>query len=347
MAISFTKTTWVDLSASGPYLEAAQLNRIENAIESLVTLVGGSFTAGRGVYVGSGGQLADSPHYTVDTVQGIYSFGGSQQAATYPGRAVKIRGVGASYRSPAIELIEQSADPSWAVESYFGTLRFVRDYSGSPSVKGTLDASGNVDFAGNFRLAGTQRISSAGRFDASSIYNSAWAGGGIRPLLTDHAGMGYATDAATFRTAIGAQGSLGGAANSFVYTDGAGNVVVSNNDTPKTLSHTSSRFQTDDGVGYWTMMAYSGNLDFRKGSSYAGQSVAARMTLTSFDFPSGGTYKIGGVQVVTSRSTGWVAMTGSSNSSTAYDTSSVTLAQLAGRVMALQAALTTHGLIGA
>lgn len=32
---------------------------------------------------------------------------------------------------------------------------------------------------------------------------------------------------------------------------------------------------------------------------------------------------------------------------TRYDTATVTLAQLAGRVMAMQAALTTHGLLGA
>lgn len=54
-----------------------------------------------------------------------------------------------------------------------------------------------------------------------------------------------------------------------------------------------------------------------------------------------------GTQVVGARDTGWTAMTGTSNESTAYATSTVTLAQLAGRVMALQTALTTHGLIGA
>jgi hypothetical protein len=39
-------------------------------------------------------------------------------------------------------------------------------------------------------------------------------------------------------------------------------------------------------------------------------------------------------------------MTGTPDESTAYATGTVTLAQLAGRVMALQTALTTHGLIG-
>lgn len=60
-----------------------------------------------------------------------------------------------------------------------------------------------------------------------------------------------------------------------------------------------------------------------------------------------GNIQIGSNQVVGARDTGWTAMTGTTNKATAYDTSTVTLAQLAGRVMALQAALTTHGLIGA
>lgn len=60
----------------------------------------------------------------------------------------------------------------------------------------------------------------------------------------------------------------------------------------------------------------------------------------------GHSYRFAGTKVVGARDTGWVAMTGTSNKNTVYDTATVTLAQLAGRVMALQAALTTHGLIG-
>ena len=63
--------------------------------------------------------------------------------------------------------------------------------------------------------------------------------------------------------------------------------------------------------------------------------------------PSASTILINSTQVIGARDTGWTAMTGSSNKATSYDTSTVTLAQLAGRVMALQASLTTHGLIGA
>lgn len=57
-------------------------------------------------------------------------------------------------------------------------------------------------------------------------------------------------------------------------------------------------------------------------------------------------YAINGTKVIGARDTGWSAMTGTANEATVYDTATVTLAQLAGRVMALQAALTTHGLIG-
>jgi hypothetical protein len=57
-------------------------------------------------------------------------------------------------------------------------------------------------------------------------------------------------------------------------------------------------------------------------------------------------HQVAGTQVVGARATGWVAMTGTPDNTTAFATSTVTLAQLAGRVMAMQAALTTHGLLG-
>lgn len=65
-----------------------------------------------------------------------------------------------------------------------------------------------------------------------------------------------------------------------------------------------------------------------------------------FEIDSNPALRINSLQVVGQRSTGWGAMTGSANQATIYDTSTITLSQLAGRVMALQAALTTHGLIG-
>lgn len=59
-----------------------------------------------------------------------------------------------------------------------------------------------------------------------------------------------------------------------------------------------------------------------------------------------GSYQVAGTKVIGARDTGWTAMTGTPDKATAYATSTVTLAQLAGRVAQLQASLTTHGLIG-
>ena len=58
-------------------------------------------------------------------------------------------------------------------------------------------------------------------------------------------------------------------------------------------------------------------------------------------------HKVATTQVVGARITGYTAMTGTPDKATAYATSTVTLPQLAGRMMQLQADLTTHGLIGA
>jgi hypothetical protein len=55
---------------------------------------------------------------------------------------------------------------------------------------------------------------------------------------------------------------------------------------------------------------------------------------------------IQGIKVVAARDTGWTAMTGTPQKTTAA-TGTVTLAQLAGIVMAMQTALINHGLIGA
>jgi hypothetical protein len=56
---------------------------------------------------------------------------------------------------------------------------------------------------------------------------------------------------------------------------------------------------------------------------------------------------VGVDQVVGARDTGWSAMTGTSDKASVFDTSSVTLSQLASRVLSMQVALTNHGLLGA
>lgn len=57
--------------------------------------------------------------------------------------------------------------------------------------------------------------------------------------------------------------------------------------------------------------------------------------------------RINGNVIITDRKTGYTAFTGTVNRGTSYATGSVTLVQLAERVAALQADLTSHGLIGA
>jgi hypothetical protein len=69
------------------------------------------------------------------------------------------------------------------------------------------------------------------------------------------------------------------------------------------------------------------------------------------DLPNSGAfggYKVGGTKIIGTRKTGYTnAITGTANRATSYDTSSITLVQLAQRVKALQDDLTSHGLIGA
>lgn len=69
-------------------------------------------------------------------------------------------------------------------------------------------------------------------------------------------------------------------------------------------------------------------------------------SLKSFAVKQNGSIQIDGSQVLGDRNTGWTAMTGTQNKVATYDVATVTLAQLAGRIAALQAALTAHGLLG-
>jgi hypothetical protein len=74
-----------------------------------------------------------------------------------------------------------------------------------------------------------------------------------------------------------------------------------------------------------------------------GCTIAGNTNLNSSSY----SYRVNGTQVVGSRQTGYVGITGTANRGTSYDTSTITLAQLAQRVKALQDDFTTHGLIGA
>jgi len=67
--------------------------------------------------------------------------------------------------------------------------------------------------------------------------------------------------------------------------------------------------------------------------------------ITSGNVNSSGVYQVAGTQVVGARATGWTVATGTPQRTT-FTTGGVTLAQLAGVVMALEQDLIAHGLIG-
>ena len=106
-------------------------------------------------------------------------------------------------------------------------------------------------------------------------------------------------------------------------------------------------FTEDSVADRWAVGIKGGNasLFFRSGSVATATDRGSVDTSGFFDATGG--FKKSGTQVVGARITGYTAMTGSPDKATAYATSTVTLAQLAGRVAQLQADLTTHGLIGA
>ncbi|CAA2140437.1 glycosyl hydrolase family 28-related protein [Hyphomicrobium sp. ghe19] len=88
-------------------------------------------------------------------------------------------------------------------------------------------------------------------------------------------------------------------------------------------------------------------LNFNNGNVTLTHSAGKILNSGDFDVASGKIYRVNNVKVLGARETGWTAMTNTSNKATAYDTTTITLAQLASRVKALQDALVTHGLIGA
>jgi hypothetical protein len=106
---------------------------------------------------------------------------------------------------------------------------------------------------------------------------------------------------------------------------------------------------TDYAIGYNTNVFWFSVPETTGSFTWYGNATST-MTLTTAGVlnlsRSTGRLQINSTQVVGPRDTGWTAMTGTTNEATAYASGSITLIQLAERVAALQAALTTHGLIG-
>lgn len=104
------------------------------------------------------------------------------------------------------------------------------------------------------------------------------------------------------------------------------------------------RGDADGTLGFFTAIPTGSNAAnaYKRG----GFNAAGLLTLTNGLTLTAGVLTIGATQVATSRRTGWGAPTGIATR-TAFDTATVTTAQLAERVKALVDDLTTHGLIGA
>lgn len=100
-----------------------------------------------------------------------------------------------------------------------------------------------------------------------------------------------------------------------------------------------------DGTNHRQVLPASGSWIWRDPTDAS--SLVSINTSGVLNLEAGGSLQVSGTKVVGARDTGWTAMTGSPDKATAYATGTVTLAQLAGRVAFLQAALTAHGLIGA
>lgn len=78
-----------------------------------------------------------------------------------------------------------------------------------------------------------------------------------------------------------------------------------------------------------------------------GGAAITEWTSTGLNLTTGKVLKVAGNQVIGPRDTGWTPMTGTANKATSYNTATITLAQLASRVMAIQTAITNHGAFGA
>ena len=133
----------------------------------------------------------------------------------------------------------------------------------------------------------------------------------------------------------------------FIYSTSAGNVVYFANNATVNFPMAGITIQPGS-VG--APLTINGKDNSAGTFPFVARNLAGMLLLSlgnSGEVGTGGFFSVAGNKVIGARSTGWGAMSGVSDKATAFATSTVTLAQLAGRVMALQDALTIHGVIGA
>lgn len=144
--------------------------------------------------------------------------------------------------------------------------------------------------------------------------------------------------AGSLLTSGGTNSIFGNAVASTVLTTGTGNILIGTNASTTTAAASTSNTLRIQGSGATPTITGS--------AINATPLVGIGMEPGSATLSVATNIAIGANQVIAARDTGWTAMTGTPNEVTVYDTATVTLPQLAGRMMALQTALTTHGLIG-
>lgn len=110
-------------------------------------------------------------------------------------------------------------------------------------------------------------------------------------------------------------------------------------------THTATLLGTAFKMAQGQVIAFDANAVNQLSNQGSGLDYVVSGTLQTRLMSTGG-LQVRNSQVVGQRSTGWGAMTGTLDNATAFNTASVTLAQLASRVAALQNAFTVHGLIG-
>lgn len=135
--------------------------------------------------------------------------------------------------------------------------------------------------------------------------------------------------------------TINGRGGSNITLDG-GTTGFSFGGTGATFSLTGTLVVANGGTGAATAAGARTNL----GAAASGVNTDITQLNGTSQVDVSGTYKVGGVQVLAARNTGWTAPTGT-GSKAGYDTTTATITQLAQTLKALIDALITQGEIGA
>lgn len=276
-------------------------------------------------------------------------------SANSPGTSIRVRNTGqgtnrhistqtmgtAAPATPVIEHLNASAVATWTISqggTFLGSALGIGPLAVAPDAPLTINANSAAAVAppagALVHLIGTDTIPAEITIDAY---------GSVGAILARTSGGAQGSKSAPAANAqlfnLGAQGWDGVSA----YGSAAGIVMFAENGF-STTDHSAYMDFKGCAIGsttYQSNMRLHGSGGLALGNSILATDPGAGNHAVS------GAYKVGANQVIGARVTGYAAMTGTPDKASTFATSSVTLAQLAGRVMQMQADLTTHGLIGA